>query len=87
MQLLIRETPETALAGRNHRPKEVDKHLPTSTEGKSTDIAAKSVGWLGGMEGTIPRRKHLRLALKAGEKTRDIAANSVGWSGVAESIP
>ena len=89
MQLLIRETPETALAGRNHRPKEVDKHLPTyeDPEGKSSDIAAKSVGWLGGMEGTIPRRKHLRLALKAGEKTRDIAANSVGWSGVAESIP
>ena len=41
---------ETALAGRNHRPKEVDKHLPTyeDPEGKSSDIAAKSVGWLGG---------------------------------------
>ena len=58
LQLLIRETPETALAGRNHRPKEVDKHLPTYTKedvqtfadpdsGNSRDIAAKSVGWSG----------------------------------------
>jgi len=38
---------EAALAGRNGVRRDLGKHLPTSTEGKSTDIAAKSVGWSG----------------------------------------
>ena len=41
---------EEALAGRNHRPKEVGKILPTyddKPQGKSADLAAESVGWSG----------------------------------------
>ena len=38
---------EEALVGRNGVRRDLGKCLPTSTEGKSTDIAAKSVGWSG----------------------------------------
>ena len=49
-KIAIAQAIEAKLAGRNHRPKEVDKILPTYEEkpqGKSSDIAAQSIGMSG----------------------------------------
>ena len=71
--------------GKNQHTKEDVQTFAAPDSGNSRDIAAKSVGWLGGT-GAIEQEANI-CRLKAGEKTRDIAAKSVGWSGVAESIP
>ena len=51
---------------------EVGKHLPNKPDGKSTDIAAKSVGWRGGTVKTSTQKrmcKHLQLLIRETPET------------------